>query len=56
MIPFDQEFEHLQGRTFFGMNDMNETWMVGQPMPADLPDKIIAAMVCSKTENEATVA
>ena len=44
MIPFDEGFEHLQGRTFFGMNDMTEAWMVGERMPADLPDKIVAGM------------
>ena len=44
MIPFEEKFAHLHGRTFFGKNDMTETWMVGEAMPADLPDKIVAGM------------
>ena len=44
MIPFDESFAHMQGRTFFGMNDLELPWMVGEPMPADLPGKIAEAM------------
>ena len=28
MIPFDESFAHMQGRTFFGMNDMTVPWML----------------------------
>eukprot|EP01045_Picozoa_sp_COSAG04_P007212 COSAG04_NODE_372_length_15668_cov_11.135975_9_plen_376_part_00 len=52
MIPFDEQFEHLQGRTFFGMNDMTEPWMVGEPMPPDLPGKIVAAMKIDEQQME----
>ena len=44
MIPFDEEFEHLQGRTFFGMNDLELPWMLGKPMPPNLADEIIKGM------------
>ena len=44
MIPFEEEFEHMQGRTFFGMNDLELPWMVGEPMPPSLPDEIIKGM------------
>ena len=44
MIPFDQEFEHLQARMLFGMNKFQILWELGTPMPADLPDRIAEAM------------
>eukprot|EP01043_Picozoa_sp_COSAG02_P059101 COSAG02_NODE_7468_length_2998_cov_6.109003_1_plen_804_part_10 len=44
MIPFEQEFENLQARVIFNANRLVLPWMVGTPMPADLPDKIIEAM------------
>ena len=44
MIPFDQEFEHLQARMLFGMNKFQITWELGKPMPPDLPDRIVEAM------------
>ena len=44
MIPFTQEFEHLQARMLFGMNKFQITWELGKPMPADLPDRIAEAM------------
>ena len=28
MIPFSEQFAHIQGRTFFGMNDLEVPWMV----------------------------
>ena len=43
-IPFEDDFEYLQGRTFFGMNNLELPWMVGEPMPPDLPDEIIKGM------------
>ena len=44
MIPFDEEFEHLQARMLFGMNKFQILWELGTPMPADLPDRIVEAM------------
>ena len=44
MIPFDQEFEELQARVIFGANRLVIPWMVGAPMPPDLPDTIMRAM------------
>ena len=44
MIPFDQEFEHLQARVIFNANKLVIPWMLGTPMPANLPDQILQAM------------
>eukprot|EP01046_Picozoa_sp_COSAG06_P084711 COSAG06_NODE_31483_length_520_cov_143.144893_1_plen_113_part_01 len=44
MIPFDQEFEELQARVIFNANRLVIPWMVGAPMPPDLPDTIMRAM------------
>ena len=44
MIPFDEEFEHLQARMLFGMNKFQILWELGTPMPADLPARIVEAM------------
>ncbi len=44
MIPFDQEFEELQARVIFNANRLALPWMVGQPMPLDLPLKILDAL------------
>ena len=44
MIPFEQEFEHLQARMLFGMNKFQISWELGKPMPPDLPDRIVEAM------------
>ena len=41
LIPFDQEFAELQGRVVFGANKLVIPWLVGTPMPPDLPDKIL---------------
>ena len=41
---FEDEFEYLQGRTFFGMNNLELPWMLGEPMPPNLPDDIIKGM------------
>ena len=44
MIPFDRDFEFPQARFLFGLNKLELPWMVGEPMPADLPAKIVEAM------------
>ena len=41
MIPFDREFEELQGRVIFGANKLVLPWMVGQPVPLELPVRIL---------------
>ena len=44
MIPFDQEFDELQARVIFNANRLVLPWLLGDPMPGDLPDKIIEAI------------
>eukprot|EP01047_Picozoa_sp_COSAG01_P057406 COSAG01_NODE_6633_length_3569_cov_13.963689_2_plen_518_part_00 len=44
MIPFDQEFEELQARVIFNANKLVIPWMLGTPMPPDLPEQILQAM------------
>ena len=44
MIPFDRDFEFPQARFLFGLNKLALPWMIGEPMPADLPAKIVDAM------------
>lgn len=48
MIPFDQEFEELQGRVIFGANKLVLPWMVGQPVPLELPARILDALGLGK--------
>ena len=44
MIPFDQDFENGQARFMFGLNKLEIPWLLGSPMPADLPEKVAEAM------------
>ena len=44
MIPWDQQFDHLQARVMFGMNSLVLSWMEEMPMPEDLVDSIVAAL------------
>jgi hypothetical protein len=44
MIPFEQEFNHLQGRVLFGMNKLCLHWMEGEPMPDNIADDILKAV------------
>eukprot|EP01047_Picozoa_sp_COSAG01_P073465 COSAG01_NODE_11991_length_1820_cov_281.757118_2_plen_470_part_01 len=44
MIPFDQDFEFSQGKFMFGLNMLVLPWMLGAPMPAELPGQILEAM------------
>ena len=44
MIPFEQQFDELQGRVIFGANKLVLPWMVGQPMPTDLTAQIVRAI------------
>jgi hypothetical protein len=44
MIPYGQDFEHLQARVMFGMNKLSLYWVLGQPMPLTLVDDIARAI------------
>jgi hypothetical protein len=44
MIPFDEDFEYPQARFMFGLNKLELPWLLGTPMPSELPDKIAEAM------------
>ena len=54
MIPFDQKFDELLGRQIFGLNKLELTWLVGTPMPADLPDEIVKAIGLPKQSGSAS--
>ena len=56
MIPFGAEFEFIQARIIFGANKLEVPWMVGEPMPPDLPDKIIEAIQPAATIGQAAAA
>ena len=43
MIPFDQPHDELQARVIFGANKLVLHWMVGEPMPPELPGMIAEA-------------
>ena len=45
MIPFESQFQHMQARVMFGMNDLQLGWMEEDPMPEGLVDDIMAALV-----------
>jgi prolyl 4-hydroxylase len=44
MIPFEEQFKHLQARVMFGLNKLEVPWMLGTPMPTELPDMLMEAM------------
>eukprot|EP01044_Picomonas_judraskeda_P008778 COSAG03_NODE_1025_length_4996_cov_2.971615_2_plen_274_part_00 len=44
MIPFEAEYKHLQARVMFGLNKLEVPWMLGTPMPNELPDMLMEAM------------
>ena len=44
MIPFEEQFKHLQARVMFGLNKLEVPWMLGAPMPPELPDMLMHAM------------
>jgi hypothetical protein len=56
MIPFDEDFEFPQARFMFGLNKLELPWMLGTPMPAELPDQIVAAMEATEAEGGAAAA
>ena len=44
MIPFEQDFENRQARFMFGLNKLVLPWMLGTPMPTNLPDQVFEAL------------
>ena len=44
MISQEQEFQFPQARFMFGLGMLELPWLLGTPMPADLPDRIVEAM------------
>jgi hypothetical protein len=44
MIPFGQQYEFDQAQFLFGLNLLVLPWMLGAPMPAELPGQILEAM------------
>eukprot|EP01047_Picozoa_sp_COSAG01_P030191 COSAG01_NODE_2097_length_8434_cov_116.410678_3_plen_1492_part_00 len=44
MIPFEEEFVFPQAKFMFGINMLELPWMLGTPMPADLPHQVLKAM------------
>eukprot|EP01049_Picozoa_sp_SAG25_P013585 SAG25_NODE_2148_length_1894_cov_1.398886_1_plen_493_part_01 len=44
MIPFDEEFEFPQAKFMFGLNMLELPWMLGTPMPPDLPRQVVEAI------------
>ena len=44
MIPWDQQFDHLQGRVLFGLNQLTLAWMSGEPMPDGLAQQVADAL------------
>jgi hypothetical protein len=44
MIPFGEEFEFPQAKFMFGLNMLELPWMLGTPMPPDLPRQVVEAM------------
>ena len=55
MTPWEEEFDHITGRVLFGRNELALSWVIGEPMPEDLPDHIINALRGSNT-NDAVLA
>ena len=50
MIPWEAQFQHMQARVMFGMNDLQLGWMEEDPMPEGLVDDIMAALVAEPPE------
>ena len=52
MIPWGAQFEHLQGRIIFGMNELVLEWMEEQPMPEGLCERIVDALEGEEEESQ----
>ena len=44
MIPWEEDFQHLQARVLFGQNKLTLEWQLGTPMPPFLCQQIIDAL------------
>eukprot|EP01052_Picozoa_sp_SAG31_P009221 SAG31_NODE_480_length_15108_cov_56.073423_10_plen_673_part_00 len=44
MIPWEQEFDHLQARVMFGQNKLTLDWQIGAAMPPLLCEQIVRAL------------
>eukprot|EP01052_Picozoa_sp_SAG31_P041598 SAG31_NODE_6350_length_2052_cov_1.145929_1_plen_578_part_01 len=44
MIPWEQEFEHLQARVMFGQNKLTLDWQLGASMPPMLCEQLVNAI------------
>lgn len=45
MIPWTDQFAHLQARVMFGMNSLTLTWLPGTPIPEDLVPSLARAIL-----------
>ena len=52
MIPWGAQFEHLQGRIIFGMNELVLEWMEETEMPEGLCERIVDALEGEEEESE----
>eukprot|EP01047_Picozoa_sp_COSAG01_P126116 COSAG01_NODE_55232_length_326_cov_1.594714_1_plen_108_part_11 len=52
MIPFDEEFVFPQAKFIFGLNMLELPWMLGTPMPPDLPRLVVEAMEAAITPHQ----
>lgn len=44
MTPWEKDFEHVQARRMFGMNELALSWMDGAPMTTELVNSIVEAL------------
>eukprot|EP01047_Picozoa_sp_COSAG01_P058655 COSAG01_NODE_6939_length_3431_cov_3.279712_3_plen_755_part_00 len=54
MIPFEQEFDHIQARVMFRMNQLTLEWQPGTPMPPTLPADICKALASGESMSAAS--
>eukprot|EP01052_Picozoa_sp_SAG31_P003649 SAG31_NODE_143_length_22627_cov_14.541347_6_plen_620_part_00 len=51
MIPWNQEFQHLQARVMFGQNKLTLDWQLGAPMAPALCQHIVDALDLDRTSS-----
>jgi hypothetical protein len=44
MIPWNEQYDELQGRVTFAQNKYTLEWQLGTPMPHRLPQDIVQAL------------
>ena len=49
MIPWSEQFEHLQARVMFGLNKLTLDWQLRASMPRALPQDIVSALELNQT-------